>query len=481
MAVNSKHPKYAEFEGRWKVVHDLCDGANAVKKAGVLYLPEIRVSKDQKENDLRNQAYRDRAVLYEITKDTKQELIGIAFSEDPNFDPDGMEFLKYNADGTGKSYYHLMQSALGGLLDAGRGGLFVDYPQTDGATSVAEVERLGILPTVVHYKTLSIINWGVRKVGAHFKTALVVLAEKDSIVDPSDEFRLKEIQLYRVLRLDQNGEYCVQIYSDRTGTLQADSEPYYPTDANGAKWNEIPFIPLGSVANDWEIDNIPLESLALMNIAHYHNSAEYENSVFLCGQIQPVMTGLDTDWRDWLQENGVMLGSTTPLMLPTGATFTFAQAEEQMIAKEAMEAKEKHMKALGAKLLEENQVVKTATESNNESMAKYSVLSLCVANLNEASEIVLRWCAKYFGSGDKAKFTIKQDFAKGKLSLDALKFYNELVQQGKLSRETFHTIRTTGKVPEIDYEEEEQRIEAETASALPGMNYERPNSTESNT
>lgn len=130
------------------------------------------------------------------------------------------------------------------------------------------------------------------------------------------------------------------------------------------------------------------------------------------------------------------------------------------------------MKALGAKLLEENQVVKTATESNNESMAKYSVLSLCVANLNEASEIVLRWCAKYFGSGDKAKFTIKQDFAKGKLSLDSLKFYNELVQQGKLSRETFHTIRTTGKVPEIDFEEEEKRIEAETASALPGMNYE---------
>ena len=93
----------------------------------------------------------------------------------------------------------------------------------------------------------------------------------------------------------------------------------------------------------------------------------------------------------------------------------------------------------------------------------------------------MRWCAKYFGSGDKAKFTIKQDFAKGKLSLDALKFYNELVQQGKLSRETFHEIRTTGKVPEIDFEEEEQRIEAETASALPGMNYERPNSTESNT
>ena len=75
----------------------------------------------------------------------------------------------------------------------------------------------------------------------------------------------------------------------------------------------------------------------------------------------------------------------------------------------------------------------------------------------------------------------KQDFAKGKLSLDALKFYNELVQQGKLSRETFHTIRTTGKVPEIDFDEEEQRIEAETASALPGMNYERPNSTTSDT
>lgn len=79
-------------------------------------------------------------------------------------------------------------------------------------------------------------------------------------------------------------------------------------------------------------------------------------------------------------------------------------------------------------------------------------------------EYALKWCAAYYGSGSKAKLTIKQDFAKGKIDLDTLKFYWEMVLANRMSMETFHELLTTGKVPEISYEKEQLRIETENTN-----------------
>ena len=94
-------------------------------------------------------AYLTRAVFYEISKDTLNKMVGVVFAEDPTFEPDGMDFLKYDTDGTGKSIYQVAQSALQGQLKHARGGLFVDYPTTDGNVSVQQAESLGIRPTIV--------------------------------------------------------------------------------------------------------------------------------------------------------------------------------------------------------------------------------------------------------------------------------------------------------------------------------------------
>ena len=200
----------------------------------------------------------------------------------------------------------------------------------------------------------------------------------------------------------------------------------YPKKKGGAFFDEIPFIPLGSQVNDFSIDSIPLESLALMNLAHYRNSAEYENSVFICGQIQPVISGLSEEWRDHLEKSGIKLGSFSPLTLPEGGSFQFAQAESNMVAREAMKDKFDYMQALGAKVLDKTTANKTATQVNEEAATQHSVLSLCVSNLNEASEYYLKWCAEFEGRGFDAKFSIKQDFARGEIGLEELKFYYEL-------------------------------------------------------
>jgi len=458
MPVNTEHQAYADMKKRWKTINDVCEGSSKIKERGEYYLPKPNVTADATQNDQYYLAYLTRAVFYEISKDTLNKMVGVVFAEDPTFEPDGMDFLKYDADGTGKSIYQVGQSCLQGLLKHAQGGLFVDYPTTDGNVSVQQAENLGIRPTIVFYDALSIINWSVKRVGSVYKPDLIVLYEKSTVKDPEDEFAKKEVNTYRVLRLDVNNEYNVQVYSDQSGDLQG-GEVHYPTNSLGQKWNEIPFIPLGALANDWNIDSIPLEPIVTMNLAHYQNSASYEEMVFICGQAQPVINELDEGWRDWLQKSGVRLGSKNPLMLPKGSSFDFKQVTESTLAKQAMEGKEKYMQAQGAKLFEVEQGNKTATQSNNEKLAQYSVLSLCVANTNEAMEYALKWCAEFYGSGSKAKLIIKQDFAKGKIDLDTLKFYWEMVLANRMSMETFHEILTTGKVPEISFEDEQLRIE----------------------
>lgn len=111
---------------------------------------------------------------------------------------------------------------------------------------------------------------------------------------------------------------------------------------------------LWGLANDWNIDPIPLEPIVTMNLAHYQNSASYEEMVFICGQAQPVINELDEGWRDWLQKNGVRLGSKNPLMLPKGSSFDYKQVTESTLAKQAMDAKEKYMQAMGQRFLRLN-------------------------------------------------------------------------------------------------------------------------------
>lgn len=459
MAVNNPNILYMTNLPRWQTMNDVCAGAAAVKLAGLKYLPfNFDCDGDEKQNNKRFDAYLRRAVFYPVTKDTLQNHVGLAFSEDPTFEPDGMDFLKSNADGAGTSIYQLNQKALNLLLKHGRAGFFVDYPQVEGGVSQGDVER-GIRPTVTLYDATQIINWRVEKFGGIFKTSLIVLQENTIEKDPKDEFSDIKVTTYRVLRLDENEEYSVQVWTNKTGQLVA-SDEIKPL-LNGKVGDVIPFIPIGAQSNDFGIDEIPLEGLADINLAHYRNSASYEKAVHICGEIQPVVSELPEDWLEYLKENALKLGSDDALTLPTGAKFEYVSAKVEMVAKDAMTGKMDYMEALGAKVLDKTQTIKTATQVDSEDMTSHSVLSLCVSNLNEAAEYYLKWCAEYHGSGFDAKFVIKQDFARGEIGLEMLKFYQSEVVAGRMSKRTFDEIKVTGKVPEIAYEDEQLRIEEE--------------------
>lgn len=393
-------PEHAAAMPLWKTVRDVCRGADAVKSAGHDYLPRLDPTDRSVRNRRRNEAYLERAVFYPITGNTKIGMLGMAFRKVPTLNaPDKLTCLVNNADGAGTSIYQQSQVVLENILEAGREGLYVDYATADGR------------PIIVGYRAEDIINWRTQTIKGHTYLVLVVLRE---VTEEPDGFGFNLRVQYRELALE-NGAFVCRIWKrtgpDETGPYAVAKETTPRAFASSTPWDEIPFAFVGAQNNDPTLDEPPLAALAEINLGHYRNSADYEDSVWFCGQVQPWMSGLDTEWRDHLEKSGVKVGSRNPLMLPKDGAFAYAQAQPNMLAKEAMDSKRDYMVALGARLIEQNSAVKTATQAGSEQTTATSLLSICVANVSEAYTRALNWCARYTGDvSGTSSYILSQEF-----------------------------------------------------------------------
>lgn len=392
---------------RWKTVRDVCAGDQALRVDG--YLPKLNALDLSPMNQDRNKAYRERAVFYPATGFTLAGMVGLAFRVDPHAElPAQLEYLLRDADGAGVSLYQQSQSVLGSNVQIGRHGLYTDFS--------AELAR----PIIKSYAAEDVINWRHSLIGGKVVLTLVVLHEQ---AEQIDAYASTSVDQWREVFLTDEGLCAVRVWQlDAKG----DPQPIPLTDADGnqvaelvlrsagAPLTEIPFDFIGSQNNDADIDTSPLYGMARVNIGHFRNSADYEDAAFMHGQSQFWMSGLDTEWRDHLEQSGSMyIGTRKPLLLPANGACGFAQAEPNMVAKEAMEHKEEQMLALGARLIQKGGTVKTATQSEGEREASTSILAMCVANTSEGYQRQIGRCARYLDLDfDPAgSYKINQDFA----------------------------------------------------------------------
>lgn len=424
MPINSTHPQYDALVPRWQRMTDVCNGEDVIKRGGERYLPMPNKDIRTPEAMARYDNYKDRAVFVEVTKDTLDKYTGQAFKDDPVLNVNSqLDYMKRDANGAGLSIYQLAQKCFEAQLERGRFGLFVDYPATNDEVSQADVERNALRPTITYYSPESIINWRTKTVGGQTVTSLIVLHETVYETKDDDIFTSEQVEQWRYLGLDDIG-YFVEVWRKADGTVQGNADGFvlhqervYPTRSGNKLWDRIPFVIGGSDSNDWCEQNIPLESLAKVNLAHYRNSADYEQSVFTCGQVQAWMSGVDQQRLDHLEKQGIRIGAGALIMLGDNGKFGFAQAEANNLAGEAMDKKYAIMQALGAKLSQssDKQIQRTATESNHEAGVQNSTASMAMANLNEIFCDAILLAYEYLGityddkEGDYL-FKASQDF-----------------------------------------------------------------------
>jgi len=409
MSVTDKHPDFDLYLKSWQRTRDAVKGTVAVKAKKQEYLPVPDAeSYDERQgvSTVRYKQYIKRALFTNFTGRTKNALVGAAFRKEPSLElPTQLEYLEEDATGDGLGLIQLSKDELSNILETGRTFLLVDYPQAEEGLSAEDVSRLDLRASIIPYTAEQVINWKTSVMAGRKVLTLVVLAEEYSKGD--DEFSHDTDTQYRVLRLREEG-YSQQIYRD--------NEPYtdevFPRKSDGTIWEEIPGIFVGSKNNDATIDDAPLSDIADVNIAHYQNSADYEESCFLTGQPTLFLThSLSMD--QWLEynPNGIKLGSRSGFVLGETGSAQLLQANPNSLVLEAMKAKEAAMVAIGARIITDRAGNETAEGARIRFASENSVLGDIVQNLSMGIQKCVEWVGEFMGASDsEAEFEINREF-----------------------------------------------------------------------
>jgi hypothetical protein len=459
-------------------------GEAAVKARGEVYLPRPNPRDQSSEATARYESYLKRAVYYNASGRTLSGLIGMAFAKWPEIKlTPRSKFLMDNCDGAMVPLVQQAQATTAEVLKTGRAGILVDFPPPSGeAITQADVAAGTATATLNYYPATTIINWRSERIGSTLVLTLVVLRE---VENDYEEFGYTAETIYRVLRLVGGPElftYVQEVWrvdkekSTSTKTVYKMDETYTPLDGSGRPWQEIPFAFVGAVNNlaDMESHTIeygktpytsvsPLYDIAVLNIAHFRNSADYEDSVFICGQPQPWISGLDVEWRDKLIASGISIGSRVMLPLPVNASFGIATVQPNTLVAAAMTEKENQMRALGARLIQPVQSVKTATQSAHENSTDSSVLSLVCDNVSHAYTKALTWAGKFMGDSMDAVFSIDTQFTVNSLDAQSIAAVVQAWQDGAIPEtDMWSSLR---KMAVIDPQKTDEMIRAELDEA----------------
>lgn len=464
MPVNTKHPDLIRMMKRYVQITDCMKGAEQVKSKTTKYLPYPSLDMNGKPDTFRYNQYIERAVFYNVLGRTLNGLVGQVFIRDPAIEvPDSLNPLVEDAEGNGKTLVQVAKDCVKACMSVGRCGLLADFPTVQpGTISRADAESGNYRPIIKYYSADKIINWRTTVVGSKEKLSLVVLEEE--YVQNDDGYQITKKKQWRVLRLE-DGVYTVTIYREELGDTPYEG-PLTPVQSGGSTFDFIPFTFVGSENNSPDINEAPMYDLSELNIAHYRNSADYEESVFIVGQPTVVVTGLTEAWVKNQLQGTVRVGARGVIPLPIEATASYMQVTETTMAKEAMDAKEKQMVALGARLVENREVERTATEADQDASSQSSVLSSVVQNVSAAVTQVLTWAGMFTGNTEKMEFALNKDFDLMKLTPEERKQLLAEWQAGALAWTEFREVLQRGGIATLDDDEAKQLIESEQTERL---------------
>lgn len=464
-------PEYTDLKTRWDLIRHCLAGEEVVKEKGDIYLPRPNPTDLSTENKARYEQYKQRAVFYNVTGRTANGLVGMVFAEDLRTElPAIMEVMEKDVDGGGVSLQQQVQRVLAYVLGYGRVGLLVDYPQTEAPATQKDLAEAKVRPTISMVEPWDVVNWRTTTQGGITKLSLVVITEQ--YVTDDDGFEEEYAPQWRVLRLDEEGLYVMEEYiedpnNDGYYILKPISEKgvaqYMPTDSSGKRLDYVPFIFLGAANNDPQPDLPPLFDLAALNIAHYRNSADYEEAVYVTGQPTPYLAGLTEDWVKDVLKGSVQLGSRTAIPLPVGGTAGLLQVQPNILPFEAMGHKERQMVSLGAKLVEQKTVQRTATEAGQDNVVEVSVLATIANNVSNGYDVALKWALNFLNSTDGAEpeVELNTDFSPARMTAqERQQLIAEWVAGAIVFEEMRAALRRSG-VATLDDEEAKTLLEEE--------------------
>lgn len=453
---SEKSPGLLKMLPMYTRINDCIAGSDVIKDKGVDYLPKPDPTNTTQKNKVRYDQYSQRALFYGITGRTVNGMVGLVYSKpQPTFEmPDSLSYLIDNIDGSGITLEQQQKKVIFTVTALGRSGLLTDYSQTSGEISQQDVIDGKVRAVITRYDATNILWSEYTQKGVESVLSLVILAEsyKES---SGDGYKTKTSLQYKVLRLN-DGVYTQEVFRQNSKTTVFElneKESSIPLNSKGDAFDHLPFTFVGSVNNDGAFDNPPMLSIADLNIAHFRNSADFEESCYMNGQPTYVFSGLTEGWVKDVLKGGVMIGSRGGVPLPEGASGNILQAKPNTMTSEAMATKESQMAAIGAQIVTGNNGATTATEINRDSTVEDSVLSGIVGNTEQAYNFCFEQVTLFTGI-EIPKLEINKEFDYEAFNAND---YNALVNGAAQTKNTdedvFNYLKKTGMVNyDVEYD-----------------------------
>jgi hypothetical protein len=487
MPASTKNKLYEQNINAWELVRDCTAGSAAVKQArysqttdnnnnqtglynaiGSKYLPVPNPSDNSQENQDRYYSYKQRANFVNFTGSTKEGFLGMVNRKQPTIELDpSIAYMEDNSNGAGLELEQMIQFVTSEALEVARHGLLADYPIS--ARGLNKANTANLRASIKQYPAESILNWRESVINGETVLSMVALAEDVEKVS-ADGFDSECLVYTRVLKLDE-GVYKQCIYDEEDKLLSYEDESgemvsdLIPRKSDGSTWDFIPFKIIGAVNNDPAPDKSPLYDIAEINIAHYRNSADFEESSFMLGQPTPVISGLTQGWVTDVMKGGVMFGSRTAILLPEGASATLLQANQNQMPERGMELKEKQLIAVGARIITDSSGVETAEAAKIRFAGQNSKLALVVNNVEAGILNVLEWCTMYMGGTGESIVDINRQFYEASVNPQLIIAEIQLMDRNVITKtDVRERLRKTGV---ISHERTDEDIDAEAGEVNP--------------
>lgn len=453
MSVDHQHSKYAAAAPKVRRCRDAVEGQDAVHEAGELYLPRL---KDQTDQDYK--AYVQRASYFNATGRTLEGLVGMVFRKAPEIiAPAAMQAIVDDIDLAGCTLSGLAIEIVEEVLEAGRVGVLVEYPQViEQPLNQAQAAAQNLRPYATVYEHESIINWKVARVNNTMQPVLVVLTEE--VETGGDGFEDKCEKQIRALQLTEQG-YQQQLYRKNSKGEWVEFEaPIIPL-MNGKPLPFIPFYPFAAGENELNCEEPPILDLADLNLAHYRVSADYEHGCHFTGLPMLFIAGVT------LGENEkVSVGSQTALVTDNPqADGKFIEFSGQGLGalEKNLDRKEKQMAAIGARMLESQ---KSGVESQGamemRSNGESSVLASLANTISRGMSAMLAFMAQWEGVAGECSIKLNTDYLPSGMTPQELTALMAAWQSGAISKQTlFENLKRGEIVAETrTYDDEEELI-----------------------
>lgn len=446
--------EYKAAKKRWDIVDITLGDTLSVRDCRETVLPKLPHEK---------KGYENRIKQIEFTpwfRRLVSGLVGVVLRKPPIIT--GLQpQIKLHTDDitlTGSNLQDFLRKLLLSYCHYGCVGILVDSPAVR-AMFLSDEIALNIRPYWCFYTAHSIIGFRTRRIKNVLKLTQVRLSE----------WLDREVGLFGVVKIQQIRVLSLRAIPLDDGTFrdavqwevyQKDPEGQWGAIANGVlDLPEIPFY----MAPDFSYGYPPFLQIAFMNLSETRKKAELDHLLSLCANQKAVFSGFnfeaedeDSDLLTLGPEDGYISEDPNAKVQYVGASVAPAQAITTRI-----EGLQREMMTLAiASMYVQKNVSETVESKKLDRIQSDSMMALIADEVEKLLNQAFSIHATMMGISDSGKLEVNKDFSNEILTIEAAKFYAELVTTGRITIETFFDLLIRGELlpTEFDADKEIKRL-----------------------